>query len=219
LDARYLVHNWPVRFFFDEERDITRLYREIVAEGMYWVATRFGRDMTVLDIGANIGVFTAFIYPYASRIFAVEPATVNYDNLIQMIGHNALENVFTQQCALSGKTEVRMLDAETDKEKGAGDCLGYTIMAENGTEPVQCFSLAQFMNANEIGCVDLMKVDVEGAEEEIFSAPDFLSVAPKIKRILGEAHFGRTVSPYLREAGYKVGRLEGQGNLFLAVRE
>lgn len=213
------VHGTPFTFFYDEERDIERIYREVITEASYAAAECCGDDLTVLDIGANIGTFTAWIYHKAAKVYAVEPAQANFDNIVRMVQANNLRRVDCTRCAIGRASEMRYLDREHDRKHGTGDCCGYTIMTNEGAEVVPCMTLAQFINLMDIKQVDLLKIDVEGAEEEIFSAPDFASVATRIKCIIGEVHAERIIAPYLAATGYNAGWIADRENLFMAVQE
>lgn len=61
--------------------------------------------MTVIDIGAGIGEFAiraASGFPY-NRVFALEPYPPSFKLMERNITLNRLENVFAQNCAVSGQ--------------------------------------------------------------------------------------------------------------------
>lgn len=51
------------------------------------------KDLTVLDIGCNIGAFTLWIYPFVSRIWAVDMEQSHIDNLSKTKRDNGLDNL------------------------------------------------------------------------------------------------------------------------------
>ena len=69
------------------------------------------------------------------------------------------------------------------------------------TEKVQVKTLATFMKDEGIDHIDILKIDIENGEDEVFTAPDFKDVASKISFIIGE-HAGSVVSDALRKNGF-----------------
>ena len=101
------------------------------------------------------------------------------------------------EMALSGKNGERRLH-----NSGYG---GSTLHAEGetveNTIPVKTMSLASFMEQNKISYVDILKVDIESSEKEVFGASDFPLVADKIKMIIGEHKEG--LEELLKPLGFK----------------
>ena len=77
------------------------------------------------------------------------------------------------------------------------------------TEIVHLKRIDEFMEENNIEHVDLLKIDVEGAEYGIFSSGGLEKVKDKIDYIIGEAHYYYSLEPeyinlMLDDLGYEV---------------
>jgi FkbM family methyltransferase len=118
----------------------------------------------IIDAGANIGAASLYFaqrYPQA-RIIAVEPDPSNYDLLVKNCA--AYSNVTTVQAALwFENTTVNFLEPDAEKWAMAvgssnDDC--GTVKAVTVPELIKTYGLDR---------VDLLKIDIEGAELELFS--------------------------------------------------
>lgn len=153
--------------------DSDRMLLDINAYKQFINKDKYG---IVIDCGANVGHFTNFIKEKANKVYAIEPATRNFE-LIQNGG-----NVRKRQLAIGGSNGKRIL--YQGKSWGGFSIVNIDTVAEE----VDCQTLATFIRENQIKEVDLLKIDVEGAEKEIFGSEDFKEIAPIINRIVGEVH-------------------------------
>jgi FkbM family methyltransferase len=141
-------------------------------------------DKVIVDLGANIGVFSMWVYDRAKVIYAVEPSE-EYVNLDKNVKENELHKIKTFNFAISGQNGSQIMH----KNSGTGSwSLKGVINEGNPVATVQTKTLATFFKENNIDYVDLLKIDVEGAEVEIFSAGDFGDIADNIAFIFGEYH-------------------------------
>ena len=156
--------------------------------------------MVVLDVGANVGMFSLFIKDWAKKIYAVEPSkrifaclkenTKDWDNIeIFNVG-------FANQ---KGKEFLYGKNDETPQ----------TMMIEGPhQEIVSITTIEDFLKENKIEHIDVMKVDVEGMEYVIFVDDTFKHVADKIDFIIGEGHYIHQMIPehilvMLKKNGFK----------------
>ena len=105
-------------------------------------------------------------YPNA-RIFAIEPEIENFHLLRENV--KPYKNIRPIQAALwSKETRVDLRD------KGL-DLWGFQA-EENPSGAVPAITLSGFLRQNSISQLDILKMDVEGAERELFAgAPDWVS--------------------------------------------
>jgi FkbM family methyltransferase len=148
LRDRYetLLH-WP-------EPDVRHLCRRLLRKGM-----------TVVDVGANIGFltrhFSRLVGP-GGKVFAFEPDPLNF----RFLEFNTLarKNVERAQMAVSDNAKPAWL--HLNATSGAGNSLvGQTHSFES--VPVSCVSLDDFIKSHGNPQVDLIKIDVEGAEVKV----------------------------------------------------
>lgn len=121
---------------------------------------------TVVDIGGNMGSFTVFAamnYPDA-QIYTFEPEARNFGLLNQNISLNSLEKrVHTYQCAVASSSGPRALAIDHSPLN--------TLISANREAPtatVDCVSLQSIFEDHKLDTVDLLKMNCEGAEYEIF---------------------------------------------------
>jgi FkbM family methyltransferase len=120
----------------------------------------------ILDLGANIGISASFFslcYP-GSKVIAVEPASQNISlltrNTAQIPGITVLHGAVG-----SSSGEVSLFDS------GAGNNAFRTFGSESQVlETVLCYSIQDLVDAHSDATPFLLKIDVEGAEKELFSA-------------------------------------------------
>jgi FkbM family methyltransferase len=117
---------------------------------------------TVVDIGAHYGAYAVVIgkivQKLGGRVIAVEPNPQSFDVLKQNICLNELENtVMCEQVAIADKTgrmNLELLGAESK----------ITSKQANNSHIVEVITLEQLLKKHKINYVDLMIIDVEGAE-------------------------------------------------------
>ena len=126
------------------------------------------KPTTILDLGANIGLFGAFAaarWPRA-RISAYEPDPANADVCRECIAANRLEHrwALTTAAAANRAGELRF--------HASGDALSHA--GEGGNLVVEARDVL-----GEIAAADLVKMDVEGGEWEILRDPRFAASPPR----------------------------------------
>jgi FkbM family methyltransferase len=135
------------------ERAEIALFREVVKEGM-----------TVLDIGANIGYYTlvaSALVGEAGRVVSFEPEQTNFFLLQKTVELNNRANV-SLVCAAASDTEGTSTLYLSDENKGkhsmaSGDDL-------RGAQTIQTTTVSIALRSLGIAHVDVIKMDIEGAE-------------------------------------------------------
>ena len=134
----------------------------------------------ILDCGANIGYTTLHykrLYPGA-RITAFEPDPVFLPLLRRNLERNDAGDVVVVDAAVwTASGHARWVSEQKD-----GSRLADTCMAAVGIEDVRTIDLATYLDRE----VDLLKLDVEGAEFEI--VPHLDDRLARVKNILVEVH-------------------------------
>lgn len=165
---------------------------------------------TVVDIGANIGVFSLFAaYQGAEKIIAVEPLPKNVVLIKKNFKENNLKPPTIIQAAVSGtKRQAKLYLGDSDSHNLLFDH-NYRNEKYKKHIMVPTITLAGIVGNNRIAKVDFLKVDCEGSEGEIIETTP-LSVWKKIKKIAIEYHDGVSsltsaeIAAKLRKIGYKV---------------
>lgn len=125
----------------------------------------------IVDAGANIGlasVFYANRYPSA-RIIAIEPEASNYQMLVKNTA--AYSTVKAVNAALWGENcELDIFDPEQGHT--AFQMRGETGLCASQRARVAGITLDKLMSDFEVPHIDLLKVDIEGAERQVFARPE-----------------------------------------------
>ena len=132
--------------------------------------TRFlQKDSIVVDIGANIGYVTMFcakILENSGAVYAFEPQAENYKLLQQHIELNNFQNIVPQKFAVTSTPTTLRLYLATDNHGAHSTIFNADVMTEN-YEEVQGLTLDSFVEEKRFSKLDLVKIDVEGAEFEV----------------------------------------------------
>lgn len=118
--------------------------------------------MTVADIGANIGFYTLLAAQTANRVVAFEPDPENYRFLSRNITSNGCSNVQIFNLGIGSKKEEKVFFANPNN---FGDRRMYKFPESVQRPNIQTISLDEFVK-NENMTLDLIKIDIQGAEIE-----------------------------------------------------
>jgi FkbM family methyltransferase len=127
--------------------------------------------MTIFDIGANIGEITmvaAKLVGHGGSVIAFEPIDRIADSLASNVMHNNLCQVTIERLALSdqeGKREIYSSCGQDIREENCG--LGSLYRTAIEQAPLQIVSLCtldDYMQEHSIQSLDIIKIDIEGAE-------------------------------------------------------
>lgn len=127
--------------------------------------------MTVMDIGANQGIYTllcAALVGKQGRVISFEPSPRECQRLRWNIMLNRCRNVTIEPLALGNQHGKAELFVCLGKETG---CNSLRVPSVN--EPIQPISIAmitldQYVKRANVKNLDVMKIDVEGAELDVF---------------------------------------------------
>ncbi len=146
--------------------------------------TRFSsipRGSVVVDVGANVGVFSLFAARMARIIYALEPSSSNFTLLLSNTAQ--AKNIVPLNLACAREDGHASLDVGSDP-------VSFSLAAQlpsMNQETVEVVSLATLFDRYRIERCDFLKLDCEGCEFEIILDADarFFS---RIDRIVMEYH-------------------------------
>lgn len=146
-----------------------------------------GRPRVVLDCGGHIGTFSMYVkshWPH-TKIFAMEPVPDNQKLFKKNIARNQLQDVVMIPYALYGESGTFYIDLagkQYDAVHIASERPGHDQFIE-----INALTLDQVITDNNIPLIDLMKLDVEGAEYHIFRHSRE-TLKKNVQRIIMEFH-------------------------------
>jgi FkbM family methyltransferase len=104
-------------------------------------------------------------YP-TSRIIAVEPEKANFAALVRNV--SPYKNIIPVQAALWKEDGEVRLGKSTAHPKGA------FAIAEAGDQRVRAITMDTLMKETGLSTIDFLKVDIEGAERDVFQNCDWI---------------------------------------------
>lgn len=159
---------WGDIEFFSEDVFVGKSLREY---GWYSMGeiTLFEKALNpqcvVVEVGANIGSLTVPISRMAGYVLAFEPQPQNFELLSSNVRRNGLTNTWVRHTAIGssrGLTNMPYLEELHPQGNFGG------IEVGQGTYPVAVETLDDVCRDLKVPKIDLIKVDVEGYEREVF---------------------------------------------------
>ena len=165
--------------------DIFTGFRDQVAarvKDRWCLAYTPGRGAVVVDLGAGFGdealIFSNLVGP-SGRVIAVEAHPKTFACLEETVRRSGASNVSCVQCAVSDREGVLNI-SDSDAH------VGNSVVLDTGTVRVPARSLDSLSDELRIDRIDLLKINIEGAEREVVQAMD--RIAPRIRHIVIECH-------------------------------
>ncbi len=125
------------------------------------------KGMKILDIGANVGLYTAILGKGSGdqgRVYAFEPDPENFRFLQRTIAANKLLHVHAVQAAAAAEAGKMRLFTSSENR---GDNRLYGNELSDGFVDVDVIRLDDFLQGEGVENIDLIKIDVQGYEAEV----------------------------------------------------
>lgn len=171
------------------------------------------RDLQcVVDLGANVGMFSTFASRLSRRVLAFEPLPANFEQLQRNVGTRP--NVTLLRQAVSGAPGVLRIYRPAHPKLGGTPSVyreGNQLLTDEFDE-APATTLDAVFDEHGVDRCDLLKIDVEGSEYEILHAASDVTLG-RVQRIHGEYHDVRADDPrtrieafaaWLRSKGFRV---------------
>ncbi len=170
--------------------------------------------MRVLDIGAHIGYFTLLSSVKVGaegRVLTFEPNPVNYRKITTMVGLNSLKNVTVLPNAASDCECTVSFAVESTGQ------MGHITESQQGGEQtvtVQAVRVDDAVQRSGLDRVDLIKLDVEGAEPKALAGMEGIlrRWGPTVVCEWHPAAAGRDYAATFARLGYSYRLLEPEGD-------
>lgn len=125
------------------------------------------RNSTCLDIGSCHGSYARILSNYSKKVYSFEPEKSNFEYLTKVINQN---NIILKKLAISNKVGSNFLYIPTLKGKkntAMSNLIG-NIKKENlKFQKIKTVTLDYFFKNKKMKNLDLIKIDVEGAEYKV----------------------------------------------------
>lgn len=190
---------------------VQTLIHQINEEKMYARFFEKKKDLTFLDIGANIGLVSLYASPACSRIVSVEPAPATFE-VLKAMTHKVfrIEVVNAALAPRNGPHEFFVNDINSTASS--------TVNTYGKRIEVPGLTLSSILSIGQLEKVDICKIDAEGAEGESLSWEELKAAEPVVQEYYIELHncptstwgqkLGNLVN-HLSVLGYHKQRIEG----------
>ncbi len=155
----------------------------------------------VWDVGANVGFYTNLFHDWAGekgKVIAFEPMPATFLVLSKSVG--AFTNVILVQKALSENAGVSYFSASREN-----DVTAHLVEKENNETLKVEVTTADLMIKNDSTLQpNVIKIDVEGFEEEVLRGGMMTFSSTKCRHILVEMHFTRMDERKLKDSPNRI---------------
>jgi FkbM family methyltransferase len=177
------------------ELELLEVLEEILSSGM-----------TAIDIGAHHGYLSLFILRNVGsegRVFAFEALQQNSEMLQETMRLNQIDNIEVVSIAVSSISgSVELFESDSSAKNYISD----RSFGKESSVEVASITLDEYFENHYTNSIDLVKIDVEGHEIEVFSGmKNILSkYHPVIICEFHDSSLFHIGKDYLREYGYEV---------------
>lgn len=204
-------------------------YEEVERAEQIFYLEYLRENMTVFDVGANVGELTLLFsrFAYKGQIHAFEASRAAFEKLETVCRATSRRNVTLNHLALAEEKGTIRLNIYDDpylsfNTQAARPLKNYGLDIEPvGAEDVPAAALDDYCDENRIESIDLLKIDVEGAELQVLKGARRMLESKKIKCLTFE--FGQTtfdmgnrpeeIEDFLSRMNYKIRNIvEGEPN-------
>ena len=196
-------------------------FSEIFKERIYAPYLEHKKDAVVIDLGANLGIFSLYAAKYSKQVYAIEPDPELFECIVETLKTNNLNNVKAIRSA------VFIDNATYDFWRNSNRTMGSLHQAVRDPKfppiKVPAVTLDKLFEDENIDHVDLLKIDIEGSEVEVISSAGFAKVADKIDVVIGETHdwSGRhpnQIVDAFKQNGFIVESIPADAHIFVAKK-
>jgi FkbM family methyltransferase len=175
--------------------------------------------LNIIDAGSNIGLTALFFMDYFSRsnIICIEPEIENFRVLEYNL--NSIKNgkiVKINGAIWSSNCKIKILSDFRDRLNWS-----FRVEENDSTDAIEAYSINQLIADNDFELLDILKIDIEGSEKQLFTLPtsnlDFLKITKCIAiEIHDEFNCREEIYNILVEYGFD---LHQEGELTIGINQ
>ena len=190
--------------------------------------SRFAADMTFIDVGANVGLYSALALStpgFRGRVLAIEPHRESRVYLQKTLQSNAAPAATALVCELAASDRPGTLTLYQNPEN-KGDNRVYPDPLLQAQETIGADTLDNICRRHDISSAQFIKIDVQGAEATVIRGASGLLAASDQCVLMTEfwpyglARCGADGLQYLEmlgELGFRLYELSGSSGVPLAI--
>lgn len=180
-------------------------------------------DDICFDVGGNVGYFSMLMADKARKgaVHVFEPIKLNASLLDASVALNQFTNVTVNQCAVGARTGTVNFAQSADSAYSSMEDTHCKPLDRNVTVPLT--TLDAYMSEHGVPRIDVMKVDVEGAEFEVIKGAAGVFESPDRPRVVMLELYGKWLERFnatvhdvltaMRGYGYQPFYTTSQGQL------
>ncbi len=211
LEIKPRQAKYPLLARLGDSSDI-RVFHEIFNFDGYGGIRKLSSPRLIVDLGANVGYASAYFlscFP-AAKVLAVEPAPSSFELCCRNLMPYGDRAQVVRGAAWSRRCELVVA-------RGVGDGREWATQVHEGNgvqdgETVEGWDIPGLLQLAGENQIDLLKVDVEGSEREIFNSSSS-GWLPNVRNICIELHGADCEEVFLRALGDFDYDLERSGEL------
>ncbi len=144
-------------------------------------------NLNIIDAGCNIGLATLYLSNFfqKSNFIILEPDTSNFESITSNFESNNITNTTKIRGGLwSVNANLKIVNDFRDKNDWS-----FRVEATADETDLKGFSVSYLMEAYQLETIDILKIDIEGSEKELFLGVNAdVSYLTKVKCIAIEIH-------------------------------
>lgn len=217
MDGKGTIHykDWTASY-------IPHILKELYIDRLYDPYLQGKKDLTIFDLGCNIGLFSIYASQYAKKIYAFEPSPESYDLAKQNFKDNKITNVELFKKAIEKE------NGQVEFYYNSNTTMNSTVAAVNDNskekELVDAIRLDDFVKQQKIDHIDFIKWDTEGNEGEVLGSKSFENIAGIVDTVVMELHSWGNYNPQqlvntFRDYGYRVIQLPTEATVIACTKK
>jgi len=153
----------------------------------YWFL-KDQEELNLIDLGANIGLFSIYVAPVCEKVFSVEPTPSHFTLLNELVDLAGIKNINAYNLAVGtqdGEAEFNI----HERNSTMNSFVTHRTDPHSGkTVKVKTKTLNSIIDSLDIDRVGFVKMDIEGFENEIIFEESFEEALTKIDGLYVEVH-------------------------------
>jgi FkbM family methyltransferase len=210
---RVPIRAYPHPFHYRHGTTDKYIMADVLLDAQYQCLMNLTGVRRILDVGANIGTTSVLLlnaYPEATLV-ALEPDPGNFAVLQKNIAPYGARAVALRK-ALWHRPEALAIERGSFRDGGAWS---FQVKSSGAADAeVDGITLPELMRLCQLDEVDILKIDIEGAERYVFD-PSIVPCLRNVKRIAIELHDPPSREAFLRCVQASPGQLSQYGEVTL----
>ena len=153
----------------------------------YWFL-KDQEDLNMIDLGANIGLFSIFAAPVCEKVFSVEPTPSHFALMEELVDLAGVKNIEMLNLAVGledGEAEFNI----HERNSTMNSFISHRTDPHSGkTVKVKTQTLNSIIDSLDVDRIGFVKMDIEGFENEVVFEESFEEALTKIDGLYVEVH-------------------------------